>query len=137
VHPLTIERLAMKTSLFLTAELFLVFFTFTSGTLAQDWKNTNPKMNNVLVDTTLLRAMVVTVEPGEKSDVHTHTAHFFYALTDGKLLVNYTDGKVETYDLKAGDSGFSDPERPHTAENVGKQTLKFLLVELKEHPYKK
>jgi len=127
----------MKTSLFLTAVLFLVFFTFTSGTLAQDWKNTNPKMNNVLVDTTLLRAMVVTIEPGEKSDVHSHPANFFYALTEGKLLVHYTDGKDETYDLKVGDAGYGDPERPHSTENAGKQTIKFLIVELKEHPYKK
>src|SRR3990172_1768405 len=100
-------------------------------------KNTNPGMNNVIVDTTLLRAIVVTIEPGQKSDAHTHPANFFYALTDGKLLVHYTDGGEETYDLKAGDAGYGDPERPHVTENVGEQTVKFLLVELKEHPYMK
>ena len=127
----------MKTSLFLSALMMFVFSALTSVTLAQDWKNTNPKMNNVLVDTTLLRSTIVTIEPGEKSEVHNHPAHFFYALTDGKLLVQFTDGKEDTYDLKVGDAGFSDPERPHTAKNVGNKTLKFLLVELKEHPYKK
>jgi len=126
----------MKTSLFLSAVMMFIFSTITSVTLAQDWKNTNPKMNNVLVDTTLLRSMVVTIEPGEKSEVHSHFAHFFYALTDGKLLVQFTDGKEDTYELKVGDAGFSDPERPHTAKNVGNKTLKFLIVELKEHPYK-
>jgi quercetin dioxygenase-like cupin family protein len=127
----------MKTSLFLSALMIFVFSELTSITLAQDWKNTNPKMNNVLVDTTLLRSMIVTIEPGEKSEVHSHPAHLFYALTDGKLLVQFTDGKEDTYDLKVGDAGFSDPERPHTSKNVGNKTLKFLLVELKEHPYKK
>jgi len=62
----------MKTSLFLSAVMMFIFSTITSVTLAQDWKNTNPKMNNVLVDTTLLRSMVVTIEPGEKSEVHSH-----------------------------------------------------------------
>jgi quercetin dioxygenase-like cupin family protein len=104
--------------------------------VSQDWKKTNPKMNNVLVDTTLLRGTVVTIEPGQKSDTHSHPANFFYALTDGKITVHYTDGKNETWELKAGDAGFGEPERPHVTENVGTKTVKFLLVELKEHPYK-
>jgi quercetin dioxygenase-like cupin family protein len=127
----------MKTSLFLTAVLILALFTFTSGTLAQDLKSISSKMNNVLVDTTLLRAMIVTIEPGQKTAVHNHPANFVYALTDCKLIVHYTDGKDETYELKAGDSAYGDPERPHETENAGKQTIKFLIVELKEHPYKK
>ena len=93
-------------------------------------------MSKVLTDTTLVRAMVVTLGPGKKSDVHTHPAHFYYALTDGKLAVHYTDGKNEKFDLKAGDGGFSGPERPHIVDNAGTKPLKFLLVELKEHPFK-
>ena len=103
---------------------------------AQDWKKADPQMNSILVDTTLVRAMVVTIGPGQKSDIHSHPANFFYALTEGKLVVHYTDGKDETYDLKAGDAGYGEPERPHVTENVGKKAVKFLLVELKEHPYK-
>lgn len=118
---------------FVTAGLLLMAST---KLVSQDWKNTNPKMNNVLVDTTLLRGTVVTIEPGQKSDTHTHPANFFYALTDGKIIIHYTDGKNETWELKAGDAGFSVPERPHVTENVGSKTVKFLLVELKEHPYK-
>ena len=103
---------------------------------AQDWKNVNPKMNHVLADTTFVRATEVTIEPGEKSDMHTHPAHFFYALTEGKLMVYYKDGKSQLYELKVGESGVSGPERPHMTENVGKTTIKFLIVELKDHPYK-
>ena len=126
----------MKKTLFYVAGGILIFFLFLSDLNAQDWKNINPKMNNILVDTTLLRATVVTMEPGQKSDTHSHPAHFFYALTDGKLIIHYTDGKNETFDLKAGDSGFSIPERPHITENAGTKQVKFLIVELKEHPYK-
>lgn len=114
----------------------LVFFLFTSIAMAQDFKNTNPKMNHILNENKLLRATEVTLEPGEKSDMHTHPAHFFYALTDGKAKVHYQDGKDEIFEMKMGESGVSDPERPHMIENVGSSTVKFLLVELKEHPYK-
>lgn len=126
----------MKTVLKYMAGGILIFFLFLFNLNAQDWKNTNPKMNSILVDTTLLQATLITMEPGQKSGIHSHPAHFFYALTDGKLIVHYTDGKNETFDLKAGDSGFSEPERPHVTENIGKKTVKFLIVELKEHPYK-
>ncbi len=114
-----------------------LLFSLSSNALAQDWKKTNPAMKQVLIDTTLVRTILVTIAPGEKSPVHTHPAHVFYALTDGKLMVRYSDGKEQMYDLKAGESDFSDPERPHTSENVGDNTLKFLLIELKEHPYTK
>jgi oxalate decarboxylase/phosphoglucose isomerase-like protein (cupin superfamily) len=42
---------------------------------------------------------------------------------------------VETLELKAGDFGYGNPEKPHQTENIGDKTLRFLLVELKEHPY--
>ena len=126
----------MKTAPSYVAGGILIYFLFSFNLNAQDWKNINPKMNNILVDTTLLRATVVSMEPGQKSDTHSHPAHFFYALTDGKLIIHYTEGKNETFDLKAGDSGFSIPERPHITENAGTKQVKFLIVELKEHPYK-
>ena len=126
----------MKTAPSYVAGGILIYFLFSFNLNAQDWKNINPKMNNILVDTTLLRVTVVSMEPGQKSDTHSHPAHFFYALTDGKLIIHYTDGKNEAFDLTAGDSGFSIPERPHITENAGTKQVKFLIVELKEHPYK-
>jgi len=102
---------------------------------SQDWAKVNPEQNIILSDTTLLRATIATIEPGAKSLVHTHPASFFYALTDCKLKVYYTDGQIESFDLKAGEYGYGNPEKPHQTENVGTKTMKFLLVELKEHPY--
>lgn len=77
----------MKTTiLFFTAAMIYIFANTTTVN-AQDWKKQNPEMNKVLVDTTILRAAEVSIEPGKKSDVHTHPAHFFYALTDCKLTI--------------------------------------------------
>jgi quercetin dioxygenase-like cupin family protein len=104
---------------------------------SQDWAKVNPEMNIILADTTLLRATIAVIEPGKKSALHTHPASFIYALTDGKLKVYYADGQSETFDLKAGDNFYGDPEKPHQTENVGDKTVKFLLIELKEHPYNK
>jgi quercetin dioxygenase-like cupin family protein len=102
---------------------------------AQNWAQKDSKIVKDLVDTTLLHAMEVTIMPGEKGQEHTHPAHFFYALTDCNLIVHYSDGKTEKFNLKAGESGFGSPERPHRTENAGKKPAKFLLIELKEHPY--
>ncbi len=126
----------MKKLLLFFASISLMVIAFTVVTFAQDRGKTDPKMIKVLVDTTLIRAVEVTLAPGEKSNEHTHPAHFFYMLTDGKLKVHFTDGETEEFVLKAGESGFFDPEDPHVTENAGDKTLKFLLVELKEHPYK-
>jgi len=116
----------------------LLFTLFISENLfSQDWAKVNPEMNNILTDTTLLRATVATIEPGAKSQVHSHPASFFYALTDCNLKVYYADGQNESFNLKAGEYGYGDPEKPHQTENVGDKTAKFLLIELKEHPYVK
>lgn len=114
--------------------LILCLFSFNAG--AKDMKNVTPKINNVLADSAFLHAVEVTLKPGEKTDLHTHPVYFFYALTAGKMLVHYKDGKDEPYEIKPGEAGASEPEGPHVTENVGKTTIKFLLVELKEHPYK-
>jgi mannose-6-phosphate isomerase-like protein (cupin superfamily) len=74
--------------------------------------------------------------PGQKSTVHTHSAQFIYALTDGSLKVHYNDGKVETFELKMGDSFVAPAEKAHWSENPGKKPLKFILVEFNDHPYK-
>jgi mannose-6-phosphate isomerase-like protein (cupin superfamily) len=114
----------------------VITFILSAGNLfAQEWSSLNPEMTQILADTNLVKAYVAVIEPGKKSLVHTHSASFFYALTDCKLKVYYTDGQVETLDIKAGEGGYGNPEKPHQTENVGDKTAKFLLVELKEHPY--
>lgn len=126
----------MKKYSAIIAVVILLLFGFSENASAQDWMKVNPKMLQLLVDTTLIRAYVVTLAPGEKSGVHSHPAEFFYTLTDGKLMVHYSTADTVLYDLKAGDSGFSDPERPHWVHNVGKAALKWIELELKEYPYK-
>lgn len=124
----------MKKNLTFLAVGTMLFFLFAVDSGAQEMKS-NPKISQTLADTTFLRAAVVTLEPGVKTDMHTHPAHFLYALTEGKILVHYKDGSTQTYDMKPGFAVVGPPEKPHITENVGTTTVKFLIVELKEHPY--
>ncbi len=124
-----------KNVLIVVGGLFILMLASLQA-MAQEAKSMGNKMNTILADAKHLRATEVTLLPGEKTDMHTHPAHFFYALSEGKLIVHYQDGKDETFDLRPGVNGASDPERPHVTENVGTTTVKFLIVELKEHPYK-
>jgi quercetin dioxygenase-like cupin family protein len=115
--------------------LILILFALYSPAIDAQSMNKSKMINN-LADTSFVHAAEIILQPGEKTDVHTHPAHFVYALTDCNLNVYYTDGKNETYEFKAGESGVSGPERPHATENKGKKTARFLIVEMKEHPYK-
>ncbi len=104
---------------------------------AQQMSNMSTGLSKIVADTSFVRGLEVTLEPGQKTDLHSHPAYFFYAITDGKITAHFQDGKDETFELKAGDSMASGPEGPHVTENTGKSTVKFLVVELKEHPYVK
>lgn len=114
----------------------LFFFVAISGISAQEFMKTDAKIIKVLSDTTYMTAMEVTFPAGYKTNVHTHPAHFVYALTDGTLSIAYSDGKKEEFSMKAGESFSGAPERPHMTMNAGKTPVKFILIEFKDHPYK-
>ena len=102
---------------------------------AQDFFKTDAGMFKLLADTTFASIAEVTFEPGAKTNTHTHSAAFIYALSDGTLTVHYADGKTMEIALKAGDSMLGPADGPHWTENKGKKAIKFLLVEFDEHPY--
>ncbi len=115
--------------------LALILIIISGSLYAQDWTKVNPEMTIVMSDTNLVLAYVASIEPGQKSIMHTHSAAFFYAITDLKLKVYYADGQVEVMEIPAGQGAYASPEKQHQTENIGNKTAKFLLVELKEHPY--
>ncbi len=85
----------------------------------------------VLVDNANVRVVENTLKPGEKDATHTHPAGWFYVTKPGTMKVVHADGKVETWNAKAGEQGWMEAEGPHTSENVGKTTMGFVLVEVK------
>ncbi len=126
----------MKTSIFKILAFVLIVFCISTSLLAQNWENLNPDGTEILADTTLLRSVIVTIAPGETIGPVTHPAHFAYILTDGKLRVHTEGREPAVMDLKKGMPIYMDPVGPHKTENVGSEPFSFLIVELKEHPYK-
>lgn len=126
----------MKKNIYITIAGIIGFLLFSTVLSAQEFSRSNPKINKILADTTFLIATEVTLQPGEKTDMHTHPAYFVYALSEGKMVVHYKDGRNETMELKPGMAMVSPPEPPHITENTGKTPVKFLIVELKDYPYK-
>lgn len=114
----------------------ILFFLLCPLNIEAQIINNEGQVGRDLANSKLIHASEVTLKPGKKTIMHTHPAHFYYALTDMNLKVRYQDGKEEVYKMKAGQSGVSEPERPHITQNIGDKTAKFLIVELKEHPYK-
>ncbi len=125
----------MKKLLSFTFTGMLIFLASTTMSIAQDFCKTDPSFNKVLVDNEYITATEVTFQPGVKTNMHTHPAAFIYVLTDGVLFIRYADGVTQTFELKAGDSAYQGPEKPHFTENTGTKPAKLLLVELKEHPF--
>lgn len=120
-------------SFLLAAGMLLVLFSASHST-AQT-AVAGEVMVKPLADTSFTFIAEVTFMPGQKTDVHTHPAHFVYALSGGELTVNFTSGKTEKLALKAGEYIFLPPEDPHWTENTGKTPVKFLLIEYNDYPY--
>lgn len=118
--------------------VMILFLVINAGSInAQDWNEINPGGVEILTDTTLLRSVIVTIDPGETIGPVTHPAHFAYILSDGKLSVSFANKEEPVImDLNKGMSLYNTPQGPHKTENIGDQPVSFMLVELKEHPYK-
>ncbi|HEX5152211.1 MAG TPA: cupin domain-containing protein [Parafilimonas sp.] len=120
----------MKQIKFLLQILMLFFIGFTAR--SQDFASTDPKLVKVLGDTLHTKLLLVTIPPGGITAVHSHPSEIIYALSDCTMLVEYGDDKKETFTLKAGQSAQGPPEAPHKTTNIGKTTLKFILVEISQ-----
>ncbi len=129
----------MKTNYFFSAIAVLelcLLLAFAPAASAQAWDNVRSNGRETLVDTTLIEAVMITLKPGEKIGPFTHPAYFAYALTGGKLKVHLPEGEPMVMEFEKGFAGFFGPEGPHMPENIGDKVAQFLVVELKEHPYK-
>jgi quercetin dioxygenase-like cupin family protein len=103
---------------------------------AQDVLKVSPATNKVLVDNQYVRVLESTFRPGAREPMHTHPAGWYYVTRAGKLKVSYASGKVEMWTPKVGEQAWMEGEEAHTAENVGKTTLQYILVEVKGAPTK-
>ena len=78
-----------------------------------------------------LQVTEITLKPGQKLALHTHPAYVLYTIHGGTVRIAFQGGKTEDLVWDHGEVLYGDPEGPHTTENVGKTTVKILLVEVK------
>jgi len=98
---------------------------------AQDVIKVAPEHNKIILENADVRVIENTLAPGEKDAMHTHPSGWYYVTRPGTMKIVFADGKVATWDAKEGEGGWLQTKAPHTAENVGKTTLVYVLVEVK------
>ena len=96
----------------------------------QDPAIVNAKHIAVKLDNSRIRVFEATLKPGEKEQPHSHPASVAYVIEGGKMRNYASDGTVSEAELKAGDVFYREP-LTHSAENIGKTTIRLVLVELK------
>lgn len=105
--------------------------SFSTAGKAQDIVKIAPEHNRILLENEHVRVIENTLAPGEKDAMHTHPAGWYYVKQPGTMKIVHADGRVDTWHAKAGEGGWLQTRDPHTAENTGKTTLVYVLVEVK------
>lgn len=98
--------------------------------MAQDPVKVDSKHYTVDFENDKVRVLRIKYAPGEKSVMHGHPASVAVFLTDGHGRFTYPDGKSEEFNVKAGQTMFTDATE-HLPENLGSQPLEVLEIELK------
>lgn len=112
----------------LLAGVALIFAT--SITVGQDVLADNPPTHTLKLENDHIRAIEVTLKPGESEPLHSHSSYIAYFLTDGTLTV-HVDGTEETFSVNAGHTIYNESAGPHTTKNTGDATLRYFLLEIK------
>ena len=77
-----------------------------------------------------VRVLEVRMQPGDKTEMHSHPALVAIAISDGQFKFTLSDGQTIEAGLKAGQTLYQDAVE-HTTENIGSNEVRAILVELK------
>ena len=83
-----------------------------------------------IIDNEKVRVTEVTYKPGEGSSARERPARVTHAISGGTMQRTYPDGKTEKKEWKTGDTQWF-PTENFGNKNVGKTTVKFLVVQPK------
>ena len=109
-----------------------VVLSFALGVLyAQDVMKVGADTHSVLLENDNVRVLKVSIKPGGKVPMHSHTHNVAYYLSDAKVKITMPDGKTAERELKAGTSSWSEAVT-HAVENVGSTELQEIQIELKK-----
>lgn len=84
----------------------------------------------LLFENDRIRAMEVTMHPGDSLPMHDHPDTFIYALTDIENIWTSPDGSEQEVMMKAGEAIWHEAVS-HRVDSIGDQDQKVVIVELK------
>ena len=96
----------------------------------QDAAAVNPKTIHVTLDNEHVRVFEATLKPGVKENMHSHPKSIVYVMAGGKARSHLPDGTTSDATYTSGQTVYREPVT-HWAENIGKTTIRLLVVELK------
>lgn len=98
--------------------------------LAQDPVKADPKHYRVEVENAQVRILRITIGPHEKTPMHEHPASVAVWLTDASGTITSSDGKAQDFQVKAGQTEWSGPEK-HWGVNTSDKGFELIQVEMK------
>ena len=114
----------------LTLILAALTLSVSAVSMGQDPLTAAGHMYKKKLENEKVRVMEVTFKSGQSIPWHSHPDHMAYALTRGTLTIYRPDGKSQTAKVKPGDVLWIPAEK-HRAKNIGKTTLRLVIVEVK------
>ncbi len=99
--------------------------------MSLDSTKVSPDVFKVLFENDKVRVLEERMKRRQKTAMHTHPAHVYYALNSGRLKVTLPDGKSHVVKIKKGEVSWSDGDS-HATENLRNTVSKGLSVELKK-----
>jgi beta-alanine degradation protein BauB len=99
--------------------------------LAQDPAKVGPTIYTCTFENERVRVCEVVFTPGESIGMHSHPDHLVHVLEGGKIKITKSDGTSQELEVNKGDNLWIKAET-HSGANVGKTTVKLLVVELKQ-----
>lgn len=73
-----------------------------------------------------IQSVIVTMQPGEETGLHTHPHPTFGYILEGELTVAYPAGVKKTY--KQGEAVMEAVNTPHNGKNTGTVPVRILVV---------
>lgn len=111
--------------------LFAACTSFVLHAKAQtDITQVAPKSNKVILDNSHVRVIEGSLKPGEKTEMHHHPGHMIYFTSGGTVRFTMKDGTTKEQTSKTGEARWNEAV-DHQTENVGKTTVKYVIVEPK------
>jgi len=85
--------------------------------MAEDAPKVAPHVYKVVFENERARVLEVTMEPGARTELHTHPAYFVYFLTPGKAKFTTAAGETQEIEWPADIGMWRDAEE-HASENL-------------------